>query len=781
MKTLQNKIGSRVFHALFCTVVGLLLQAIPANAQTVSTLAGRGFFADGVGAAAQFDKPAGVAMDAAGNIYVADKTNNRIRKITSAGVVTTLAGNGYSGYADGAGIVAQFNLPIGIAVDGAGNVYVADQGNHRIRKITPSGLVSTLAGSSNSGYSDGTGTSARFNSPAGIAVNGEGMIFLADEGNHRIRKITPGGLVSTLAGSGNAGYMDGAGMTAQFSSPSGIAVDWSGNVYVADKTNNRIRKITSAGLVSTFAGSGSQGYGDGMGASALFNLPNGVVVDWTDNVYVADQGNQCIRKITPLGAVSTLAGNGSSGFADGTGGMAQFSFPAGVAIDGSGNVYVADLFNDRIRRITPTAVVSTLAGSNHIGYSDGSGAESQFFNPSGVAVDADGNVYVADGSNNRIRKINTMSIVSTYAGKGNPGYADGVVSTASFNYPSGISLDMMGNIFVTDGNRIRKINSNGVVSTFAGSGDFGYFDGTGAMAQFKSPKGVAVDAIGNVYVADKNNNRIRRINSSGTVSTLAGSWSRNNSVGGGYSDGTGTEAQFYYPEGVAVDGAGNVYVADASNNRIRKITPSGVVTTLAGNNDKGSADGAGSAALFNYPSGVTVDGAGNVYVADAGNNCIRRITLSGVVSTIAGNGNSGYYDGAGATAQFNRPWGIAVDNVGNIYVADVGNNRIRKITPAAPVSVKFTSSNITPALSLAIAPHPVQDEANLRFTLSATSRVDVLLFDVLGRLVREEVLGVLPEGTHEWLLGMNAFPHGTYTVIMRAGTEQSTKFVQHIR
>jgi sugar lactone lactonase YvrE len=316
-------------------------------------------------------------------------------------LVTTLAGSTV-GFADGVGALAQFNNPVGVAVDAAGNVYVADRNNHRIRKITLAGVVSTLAGSI-LGFADGVGAAAQFNNPAGLAVDAVGNVYVADRNNHRIRKITPAGAVTTLAGSGTAGSADGVGAAAQFNTPYGVAVDAAGNVYVADTSNHQIRKITPTDAVTTLAGS-TLGFADGVGAAAQFNNPIGLAVDAAGNVYVADLNNHRIRKITPAGAVTTLAGS-TAGFADGVGAAAQFSGPAGVALDAAGNVYVADASNYRIRKITPTGAVTTLAGSTG-GFADAVGTAAQFGFPVGLAVDAAGNVHVADSGNSRIRKIN---------------------------------------------------------------------------------------------------------------------------------------------------------------------------------------------------------------------------------------------------------------------------------------------------------------------------------------------------------------------------------------
>jgi len=277
-------------------------------------------------------------VDSSGNLYVADTFNNRIRKITPEGVVSTFPDT-----------TARFNEPRAVAVDSDGNLYVADYNNNRIRKITSAGVVSTLAGSGTYGHHDATGTEAQFNQPIDVAVDSSGNVYVADTSN--IRKITPEGVVSTFAGDGRSGYKDATGTSAQFSIPTGVAVDSSGNVYVGDSYNQRIRKITPAGVVTTLAGSGTDGHHDAAGTEAQFNYPEGVAVDSSGNVYVADTGNHRIRKITSAGKVTTLAGSGTAGFADGAAATAQFNEPTGVAVDSSGNLYVADFWNNRIRKI----------------------------------------------------------------------------------------------------------------------------------------------------------------------------------------------------------------------------------------------------------------------------------------------------------------------------------------------------------------------------------------------------------------------------------------------
>jgi hypothetical protein len=360
--------------------------AVSSNYGLTTTMAGSGSSgaANGTGTAASFNGPFGIATDAFGNLYVGDRFNNQIRKISALGVVTTLAGSGLFGAADGTCTAASFNS--------------FRSSNRCFRQCT-------LAGSGVPGAADGTTTAASFWSPGAVAVDAFGNVYVADTFNNKIRKITAAGVVTTLAGSGTSGAADGTGTAAFFNNPYGITVDASGNVYVGDTGNKKIRKVTASGIVTTLAGSGVAGAADGTGITASFNSPAGVSADISGNVYVADKSNNKIRKVTADGVVTTLAGSGTAGTADGTGTVASFNTPFGVATDAAGNVYVADTYNQKIRKITAGGIVTVLAGSGSIGAADGTGTATSFYYPSGVTVDASGNVYVADSGNNKIRKI----------------------------------------------------------------------------------------------------------------------------------------------------------------------------------------------------------------------------------------------------------------------------------------------------------------------------------------------------------------------------------------
>ena len=600
----------------------------------------------------------------------------------AVGSMALFAGNvDGMGSVDGTGPSAWFNAPSSVAADSAGDVYVADTGNHTIRKITAAGVVTTLAGSAGlAGRADGVGAAARFWYPLGVATDSAGNVYVTDNFNHLIRKISPAGAVTTLAGSaGVVGQADGMGSAASFWNPSGIATDGAANIYVAD--GYALRKVTQAGVVTTVARSGGGVW-----------FSDGVAADGAGNAYATDAFNFTILKIDPSGSVTTLAGSaGVGGQVDGTGSAATFSYPNGIAADAAGNLYVSD--GNTIRTITPTGTVSTWAGGARAGYADGTGGAARFNNPSGVATDGAGNVYVADTVNQAIRKAMPGAVVTTLAGSPiMTGSADGAGTAASFKYPFGLATDSVGNIYVADvaNSTIRKISAGGTVTTLAGSaGVAGSSDGTGATATFATPLGVATDRAGNVYVADATSETIRKVTPNGVVTTLAGS-----ARVAGSADGTGAAATFTNPAGIAVDAAGNVYVA--GNEVIRKITPARAVTTLAGVAGViGAADGAGAAATFSDPMGVAVDGAGNVYVADTGNCTVRKITPAGVVTTLAGTaGVAGWADGIGAAARFSAPFSVAVDGAGNVFVADILNSTIRKITPAGTVTTVLGQANV---------------------------------------------------------------------------------------
>ncbi len=684
------------------------VSATSPSAYVYSTLSGTpavGSTTDAIPSAARFNRPNGTAVDASGNVYVADRFNHTIRKISAGpnSIVTTLAGAaGQTGFADGAGAAARFNDPLGIAIDAFGTLYIADAGNHAIRKISAAGVVSTFAGDGVAGSSNSTGATsagARFNRPAGVAVDSSLNVYVADTDNNTIRKITPPGRVSTFAGlAGSFGAVDGTVSSARFASPRGVAVDASGTIFVADSSNGTIRRINEADVataVTTVAGAAGVGGGstDGTGAAARFSNPTGVVVDGSGNLFVTDMMNGTIRKIAPGGVVTTLAGlAGTRDLADGTGSAARFGQPEGLAIDSGGNLFVADELNHAIRKVTTAGVVTTYAGLpppiGGIDANSANGFTSRFYGPVPLAVDGAGTIFVADAYRHLIRKVGPDGRAVSLAGEaGTPGSTDGTLANARFRSPNGIAVAPDGTIYVadTDNSTIRKISTTGIVSTFAGqAGSSGTADGTGATARFFNPYGVAVDGAGNVFVADTVAGTIRKITPAGVVTTLAGQ-----AFEYGIVDATGAAARFQLPFHIAVDGAGNLYVTEQMSSVVRKVTPAGVVTTLAGLAfNSGDQDGTGSSARFMAPTGIVADAAGNVFVSDGLRHNLRRITPAGVVTTIGGAPGgqpfNGSADGVGSAARFYGPSGLGIDAIGRLFIADTGNWTIRKGVQSLP-------------------------------------------------------------------------------------------------
>ena len=746
----------------------------------VVSIAGNGTakYADGKGETAQFSDPRGMAMTSNGVILLADSGNHRIRRVKSDGYSDNFAGIGTLGWQDGPSSIVRFSSPSDVAITAGGSVLVADKGNHRIRSCTGDGTTSTLAGSGTAGFLDGAAATARFSSPEGVAVDAAGDIYVADTANHRIRKISAAGIVSTVCGSGTAGFADGVGVSAQLSSPTDIVVTASGAVLIADSANHRIRRLIGEKL-ETFAGNGTAGWVDDVAAKAQFKSPWALFEDVHGRVLVVEAGNHTLRSIKG-GTVETIAGVGQAGFKDGPGGTAQFSKPQGVIADKDGKAFVADGGNHRIRTaaasqklcndgnpctndlcdkgtgacifdtlkpgdacddgsactvsdtcdfagtckgqgkncddgspctddscnaisgqcetknlvktcddgdacttgdtcvggacVSGAGDIATVAGSGSASSGDGKGTAASFYYPEDVAVDAASNAYIADTTNSRIRKITADGVVTTLVGTAGAGYTDGPGNLARVNTPAGVAVDSKGVIYVADrGNhRIRKILADGTTSTFAGNGSAAYADGKGVNAKFYAPQGIDVDPNGNVYVADTSNQRIRKIDKDGVVTTVAGSGVA------GFQDGPSKDAKFYQPYDVVFSPKGDLFVADYSNHRIRRIDPAGTVSTLAGSGTSGTSDGIGEKATFSGPSGLTIDANGNLLVVTRIGHRLRRVTPGGDTTTLAG-GTAGWKDGAPTGAQLNSPAGADMGPDGTVFIADRNNHRIRKM------------------------------------------------------------------------------------------------------
>lgn len=648
---------------------------------------GRGT-ADGLGVDAGFNGPGGIARAADGTIYISDTSNNTIRKVVSGRIVSTFAGSaGQSASVDGSGALARFRSPRGIAIDAQGNVFVADSSDHTIRRITPSGVVTTFAGASGQpGSTNGLGTASRFNGPRGLAFNAAGDLFVADQSNSVIRRITPSGIVTTFAGSpGVADHVDGSAGVARFDQPNGLAFDGNGDLFVTDSGSETVRRITPSGQVSTVAGSPYVwGSTDGTGPVARFGSPYGIALGPDGNFYVVE-GFNLIRKVTPSGVVTTVAGTVGlpAVWSDGTGPTARFNVPRGICQDGNGGMLVADTGNHVIRRLRLDGFCSTVMGRPpQPGGIDGIGLSARFDSPFGLTMDGTGNLFACDQGNSTIRLVTPEGVVSTFAGTaGANGSTNGTGSVARFFGPFGIARRIGGDFFVADtfNYTIRRITPSAAVTTFAGTaGSLGTTDGTGAAARFSEPAGIAVLNDGTVFVSDKFSATIRKITSAGVVSTFAGAPNQF-----GTTNGVGNAARFGSPRDIVVDSSGNLFVADQPNHTIWRITPDGTVSTFAGSAGvAGSTDGTGTAARFRDPIGLAIDSEDNLYVADYGNRSVRKISPTRSVVTIGGtSGVPGWTEGVGTVAKFGRVMGIAVAVDGTVYVSVSDQHCILKGEP----------------------------------------------------------------------------------------------------
>jgi sugar lactone lactonase YvrE len=557
----------------------------------------------------------------------------------------------------------------------------------------------------------GTALNTGIGSAAAVATDAAGNIYFASATFYSVFKIDLNGTLTLVAGTGRQGDSGDGGPATQaaLTSPSALALDPQGNLYIADGFSGRVRKVTPDGIIHTVAGNGTgccynNGKGDGGPATAaqLF-FPYQVAADASGNVYIGEWNTSRIRKVTADGNINTVIGTGNYGYS-GDGGpanAAQIGAPWGLTFDRAGNLYFSDAIpgddiepvETHIRKVNPDGIISTIAGSGANGYGGDGGpaAKAQFDEPGQLAVDPAGNVYVPDGD--RIRKISTDGTVATIAG-GQYGYSgDGgtaaaaALSSSTYGQGLGLASDSAGNLYIADtGNhRIRKISTDGTITTVGGTGQGGCcFSGDGGpanRAQLASPVGVAVAPDGSFYIADTYNNRLRKVSAGGTISTVLGD--------GGASLNT--------PAGLALDGAGNLYMAVAGSQVVLKVAVDGKVTTVAGNSSAGfSGDGGpATSAQLNWPKDVALDNAGNLYVADTGNNRVRKIAPDGTISTVAGNGNyvlSG--DGGRATdATLQEPSGVTVDGAGNLYIADSEHYLVRKVSPAGIITTVAGGTN----------------------------------------------------------------------------------------
>ncbi|GEM_PF-644593 len=846
----------------------------------ITTIAGNGtsgFAGDGgIATTGKVNFPYGVAADGAGNVFIVDSSNYRIRKVDLNGVMTTVAGKGVAAfYGDcSAATNAYLNTSYGMAVDGMGNLFIADTYNNRIRKVDTNGIITTVAGKSSSGFSGdgGAATNAKLYYPYGVMVDTNGNLFIADTYNHRIRKVDTNGVITTVAGKSSSGFSGdgGAATNANLYRPQSVAMDGNGNLFIADAYNYRVRKVDVYGVITTIAGNGSTSFsGDnGVATNAGMN-PFGVSVDGYGDVLIADRSNNRIRRVDPYGIITTVAGTNSYGYGgDGVAATnAPLYYPSGVAMDSYGRILIADTYNNRIRRfgqgptlaldkltaanagnytlvvsssygsvtstvatltvLLPPAIVSplanqtaglgsnatftvnvtgtaplvyqwqmngtnlagqtgqslnltnaqwsdagnyqvvitnnygsitsavatmtvglpsaiagqptnqivlvgsngqlsvvvtgdgpftyqwrlngtnlppiitTVAGTSGWGFSgDGGSATNAKLNfPEGVAIDAAGNLFIADYSNNRIRKVDTNGIITTIAGTGTQGNSGngGLAVNATLYRPAGVTFDAAGNLYISEyGNGdVRKVDTNGIITRVAGTGTVGTSNdgGQATNSQLYSATGAALDSNGNLYINESAHCRIRKVGTNGIITTVAGN---TDFITGGFSGdgGLATNAQLNTPCGIALDSSGNVFIADNDNSRVRKVDTNGIINTIVGGGSSSSDGLLGTNTLLSYAYGVGLDRYNNLYITTGSR--VRKMDTNGIMMTVAGGGNNNPGDyGPATSAKLSSPRGVAFDSQGNLYIADIGYNRIRKVHFSGDPTLQLLNASVT--------------------------------------------------------------------------------------
>jgi uncharacterized protein (TIGR03437 family) len=651
----------------------------------ISTLAGSNWIGDGGPATlAILTQAEGIAADSAGNLYLADAAQNRIRKITPAGLITTLGGTGLAGFSGDGGpaVLAQFNSPYGLVVDGIGNLYVADLGNARVRMIALDGTVSTVAGGGSlpaGGPNEGSAaTVLALGAPRNVTLDGSGALYFSDFTAQRVYRVALGasGALTTIAGTGVQGFSgdNGPATHAQLSYPAGLAFDRTGALYIADSQNHVVRKIAGE-LISSIARAVT---------------PTGLAVDLFGTLYVADPG---------AGQLLTFPANAAA---------AAFAIPAlDLTFGPDGYLYASQ--GSTAIRVSFTGPTTVLAGGGSFASGDQGPANNALLqHPSGVAADTLGNIYIADRDNNRIRKVAPDGIITTVAGTGAPGTGDattagsgtasdgdgGPATQAQLNSPSSVTVDAQGNLYIADTghSRVRRVTPAGIIQAVSFPG-------------LVSPVYALSDSAGNLYVSDTVLGAIVSVTPLGAISSLAD--------------------QLNSPGGFAFDPAGNLYFAETGAGRVRRRDTAGNLTTVA-------------AGVWSAPRGIAISGAPqeigsplNVLVADSGLDRILSIDSSGVVTAIAGTGIPGFSgDGSdAASAELNSPWDLAIDSQGNIYTADLNNNRVRRLTPSASGAAPLILVSAVNAASLAagpLAPGMLLDVLNTGLTAADAPNVQVL-------------------------------------------------------
>jgi hypothetical protein len=718
--------------AIAALIVAVFVIAAPiARAQTptgtIGTIIG-GNNRDGGPATNAIVDPQGIESHGP-HLYIADTNGQRIRKVDgNTGLISTVAGTGHSGFSGDGGpaLAAEFFGPGDVAFDPSGRMYIAEITNRRVRRVDLAGNIQTVAGNGGTGYQGDNvpATQTSLSLPYGITLDSGGNLYIADFSNRRVRKVDTSGLITTFAGTGVSGYSgDGGPATeATLSGPTDVWMDPNDRLYISDYLTSAVRRVDPSGIITTVAGNGIRGFfGDGGPAtSAWLSLPFGVIADSSNNLIVLDSGNYRVRRVDATQTINTIAGNGVNSNSGNGGPATDASLyqPVGITADSSGNIYVSGRgatlapwsLDHTVRKIDPSGIITLVAGISDTG--DGGLASEAVVDPYGIRFGRGSqlnHLYIADRRNNQIRRVNTATgIISLVAGSGASGFGgdNGSATIAQLRAPRGVTSDTNGNVWIadTDNNRIRKVSTSGVITTVAGTGISGFSGdgGSATSAKLNAPYAVDIDSFGNLYIADRFNNRIRKVTPAGTITTIAG----NGTVASTGNGGPASQASLGSPMDVLLAPDGSIYIAEGTTNQVRKIIPEGIILGVAGTGTAGFAGDGGPAlsAHLRVPAVIALDPDGNLFIGDQQNNRTRRVdAVTGIITTVAGTGvygNAG--DGGAATnAELQPPSGLAADTNGDLYIAQTDSGSVRKVIfedlPDTPTTAATATPTSTPS------------------------------------------------------------------------------------
>jgi DNA-binding beta-propeller fold protein YncE len=635
-----------------------------------------------------------MATNTAGDLYIADAGNEVVEEVTPSGRLHVVAGDGRAGVpTPGPATRSALQGPDSVAVNRAGDLFIADSFNQRVEEVTPSGRLSVFAGDGQTGApTPGPAARSALDEPSWLAFGPNGDLYLSDSGNSLVEKVTPAGQLSVVAGDGKFGPPSpGPATGSALDQPSGLAVGPNGDLYIADPGNHVVEQVTPAGRLSVLAGQvGLSGAPvAGPAAASALAAPTGLAVDGQGDLFIADSGNNVVVEVAASGALSVVAGDGKQGQpSPGPAGASALDKPTGLVARPQGGLFIADSGNNVVEELSPTGELSVVAGvaGNTGPPTVGPARRSALSSPDGVAVNLAGDLFIADSGNDVVEEVGPEGDLSVVAGDGKQGRPRAGPATSSrLDGPSGVAVSPSGDVYIADSgnNDIVEVTASDQLRVVAGvPGQHGLpTPGPAARSRLDDPSGLAVGPGGDLYIADSLNNLIERVNPSGELSIVAG-----NGEQGTPTTGLAVRSRLHWPTSVAFDADEDMFIADSRNDAVEKVSPAGLLSVVAGLPGQAGPETPGPAAQsrLDWPTGVAADGQGYVFVADSENDVVAAVSPVGTLSVVAGNGQEGFpTPGPALASAFSFPAGLAVGRDGDLYIADLVNDDVEEVSPGA--------------------------------------------------------------------------------------------------